>query len=359
MKKYFLFIGTVATVIAAPSLVRKHSEKDVENNLALGFANAFAGEPADSCREIMQAVIDGQPKDGAYADKVLDHLHRELYRFNKIETSDVEMVFCRLNKVMGMSPDLTALPQTLTKTDPLGATITATVTAPTESWATAAGYEAKVEVKRDSTVFMTMWWAGNGDSSKGYIIQGNNPMHSDGNTRLRYAQWDRTSADQTLKFFGTQFATSYLTTATGAATSKTGGDAAVYGTMTFNSSTNAITTHQVMIRAGNTAQTASALKCVRTYFTGTLGGTISGYRPAKGVMEDTTVTHTDGTGMDGVKNVTDSVSTTDHSGDPAPGSDLETGTFAKSCNDVFTAGQTGKPFASNTVSYSADPATIF
>jgi hypothetical protein len=50
-------------------------------------------------------VIAGEPKDDAYADKILLHLHRELYRFNKVQSADIEMIFCRMNKVMGINPD--------------------------------------------------------------------------------------------------------------------------------------------------------------------------------------------------------------------------------------------------------------
>jgi hypothetical protein len=109
----------------------------------------------------------------------------------------------------------------------------ATVEAPTEAWATAAGYTAKASVTADGTQFLALWWSGSGDTSKGYVIQGNNPMKSDGNSRLRYAQWDRTSDAQTLKFMGTQFGSAgYLQAAGAGATSQTGGDHAVYARLT-------------------------------------------------------------------------------------------------------------------------------
>lgn len=313
-------------------------------------------KPTDECHTAFDAVIAAAPKRDDYVNHVLGHLHMELYRFNKIETADIEMIFCRLSKIMGVDPDLNNLPQTITKTDPRGSAMVVTITKPEETWAVAAGYVAKATMSSDATTFMTLWWAGSQDASKGYVIQGANPMASDSMKRLRYAQWDRTGTTQTVKVYATQFGTSFLGAVAGAADSKSGGDNAHYGRVSFDTTTSTITAQSIEIRAGR--DDATAFKCVRTNFDGIIGGTINGYRPAQGTEEATTGTNKNGTGMDGETGIVDAKTTADHSGTASPGSAM-TSTFDWSCNDVSSAGTTGHPFATNAVSFTADPSTIF
>ncbi|NBQ52375.1 MAG: hypothetical protein EBU49_02175 [Proteobacteria bacterium] len=321
-----------------------------------GSGTEPASKPSDECHTAFDAVIAAAPKRGDYTNAVLDHLHAELYRFNKIETADVEMIFCRLSKIMGVDPDLSNLPQTISKTDPRGSTIEVTISAPTETWAAAAGYVAKATIMRDATTFMTLWWAGSQDSSKGYVIQGANPMARDSMKRLRYAQWDRTGTTQTVKVYATQFATTFLGAVSGASDSRSGGDNAHYGRVSYDTVTKAITAQSIEIRAGR--NDAAAFKCVRTNFSGTIDGTVSGYRPAQGVEEATSGTNKDGNGMDGETGIVDATTTADHSGTPSPGSAM-TATFDWSCSDINSSGTTGHPFASDAVSFTADPSTIF
>ena len=245
-KKNIITVSIISIAITfCVFVIQKVSHKS-NNNLALGFTEALAADPAgpppnDSCRDAFKAVLDAEPPRDSYAEPILDHLHDQLYRFNNIETADVEMIFCRLTRIMGVDPNLASLPQTITKTDPMGNTITVTITAPTEAFATTDGYTAKAVIASNGTTFLTMWWNGSGTSSKGYLIQGANPMELDGMTRLRYIQWDRSTDNQVVKVFATQFATSYLTSTTGSANSKTGGDMAHYGRMTYNNSTKEVT----------------------------------------------------------------------------------------------------------------------
>lgn len=332
-------------------------------------ANGLAEAPAastDKCFEAFKAVVDGAPAKDTWAEPILDHLHDELYRFNKIQTADVELIFCRLTSILGVEPNLSQLPETITKTDPLGGTIVLTVSAPTESFATTLGYTAKAEITHNGTTFMTVWWAGNADSSKGYVIQGSNPMESDGNTRLRYAQWDLTTTTQVVKILATQFASTYLGSAAASSTSKTGGDHAIFARLSYDTASKAITAQDIEIRASKSD--ATTLKCVRTYFTGTLDGTIAGYRPAKGTPEDVTETSTGGAsngsglGLDGETGLVDSKTTAKDSGTKSPGSALARGTFDYSCADLdgaATASNTFSPFAGGTVSYTKAPTDIF
>ena len=371
MKKNTLLAGrtlvltAAATAAAAGAIsywhtVPKHSKAlSHPRDLSFLFAEATASDPGtDSCRDAFKAVLDDAPAKNSYSNHLLDHLHRELYRLNNIQPADIEMIFCRLINILEVDPNLASLPQTITKTDPIGGTIAVTVSAPQETFASSLGYTAKAELKYNDETFMTLWWAGSETTSKGYLIQGSNPMKSDGNTRLRYAQWDRTGDTQTVKFFGTQFATSFLSTPAAATTSSTGGDHAHYGRLTYDTANKTIDMQSVEIRGDKTS--SSSFVCVRTYFEGTLGGTVSGYRPNGGVEEVVSGTNTDGTGMDGKTGVTDALTTADSDGTTVAGTTLTTGTFDKSCADVNSAASAaGKPFYGSAVDFTLSPSDVF
>ena len=370
MKKYILLSLSIFA-ITSPWHIMKISEtiegKKVTTGIALTLQEALARtEKSDECRNVFQAVLDAAPAKDTYAHPILDHLHDQLYRFNKKELADVEMIFCRMYKVMEFSPDMTSLPQTVSKTDPEGATVSITISTPTESFAGASAfnYTYKGIFQNDNNTFMTVWWAGSEKSSKGYLIQGDNPMQQDNNTRLKYLYWDLSgSTKQVIKLWATQFGTSYLGSPAGPTGSKTGGDRGMFARLNFDSSTNAVTAQNVSIRQAK--DNATAFKCVRTYFTGTLGGTISGYRPAQGTEENDNETAKGGAsllgglGMDGMTGITDAKTTASTDGTNVAGSTLDNSTFDFSCNDLKIASQPGKAFDNNTVSYATLPDTLF
>ena len=390
MKKSILLAGLVTGVIATPTLMlTKGSKSSDKASATLVFPQAYAADtsknPTDTCQTAFQAVIEAAPKANVYTNNLLQHIHEQLYRFNSIETADVEMIFCRMNQMGITASSVSSTAQSVTKTDPIGNTIVATIITPTESWATTLGYTAKLTVTSQSstatsaTQFLALWWKGTDTSTAGYVIQGANPQQNDGNTRLRYAQWDRTGTSQWLKFFGAQFGTAgYLQTAAAGTSSKSGGDHTTFARLTYNSTTAATTAQQIEIRQGNvgvdrktdtTADTTSSFACVKTYMSGTIGGTITGFRPAKGKLLATTDTSKDGTGLDGDANVTDATTTADHSGSPTLGTDstngIASGTFDYSCNGVYTANaSSGNVFYSSggttaTVSFTMAPSSVF
>ena len=197
------------------------------HTLSLPFA--VGGLPVN-CDAIMQGAIANEPAFGTYTNRVLDHIHKQFYRLNKMESADIELVFCRLSN-MGMNPDLSSLPQSVSRTMN-GHITTLDVTVPSEPFATSLGYVAKADVKYDGTTFLRMWWAGNSASSKGYLIQDSNPFNTTGEKHLKYAQWDRTGTDQTIKIYSTAFNTSYLSNSNypnPADPSKPGGDRVHFG----------------------------------------------------------------------------------------------------------------------------------
>jgi hypothetical protein len=324
---------------------------------SLGMASAFGGA-GRVCETIIQNAVAGDPPLNTYAEPMLDHIHRALYRFNRIETSDIEMLFCHLVFRLGLDADLENLPQTSTKTTKDGHTVTLYVSVPTEAFATTNGYTAKAEISFDGALFLSLWWSGSDDSSKGFLIQGANPIETDGNTRLKYLLWDRSSSSQAVKILATQFANSYLNDPAASDTSKSGGDRAIYARATYDPSTKAVTGQGVEIRQALLAP--NAFVCLRAMFAGTIGGTMSGYRPLSGIAEAVTNTSTDGSNMEGGVDIEDSKTATfETSGSvdlapatlPAP--------FDYSCSQINSAGQAGGAFQNNTVNFSADPNTIF
>lgn len=357
MKRRIWFYVFVVAGLLTPRLqfiVKKGAPVKV-SNANFGFAEARAGA-SPNCDALVQNVFANVPTPGQFADPIVGHFHEQLYRFNKVETVDVEMIFCRLIYVLGFDPDLNNLPQTYTKGDPRGHSVSVTVSVPTESFAASLGYVAKAEISHDNVVFLKLWWAGRGAESKGYLIQGLNPMQIDGMKRLRYIQWDRAADAQFVKILGTQFASSYLSNPSGSAESKTGGDGAHYGRATYNASSKAISGQSVHIRAQSPG--SSNFVCIKTLFSGTLGGTLSGYRPANGTPDPVTDTNVDGTHMDGRANMIDSPTS------------VNTGTYVSqpaalpepldmSCAALNGMGGAGKAFEGNNVNFSAQPSAIF
>ena len=374
----------MAVAVAGPTILLKKnmSAKGLFSGtgVSLGIPQAFAvaaptnsppPKTQDACFAAFNAVIAATPANGTYTDGLLDHVHSQIYRLNSIQSADVEMVFCRLSTVMGVNPNiasLTSTPQVTVVTDPLGNTITLSLTAPTEAFAILRGYTAKAVVASGTTTFMTLWWSGNTTTSKGYLIQGSNPMESDGNVRLRYALWDRSGVTTTLKILAAQYAStgSYLASvAPLAVNTQTGGDNAAYAELSYNTSTKAFTMQGVEIRAGSVAGTTTLPRCVKTYTTGTIGGTISGFRPAQGTPELVTSTTLNGANMDGETGIVDSKTTADHSGSPVAGlTGLPNTTFSHSCADIYGAGTAASPFnpfstTTTGVSYTTVPSAIF
>lgn len=352
MKKKLFIAGILTLATSLTSLhiqLPQNKEQKPEINLSLPFSFAAPG----NCSAIITDALNGEPSEANYADAILLHIHRQLFHFNRIETADVEFVFCHLIHSLGMSPNLESLPQHNSISRD-GYTVTLDVTEPTENFAVSSGYKAKAVVSYNDSVFLTMWWTGNDTGSKGYLIQGDNPLVNDAKKRLKYLQWDRSSSQQSIKLFSTLFKTSFLTETD---TSYHLGDRAHYARANYNTETKVLSGHSVEIRQGFVT---NQLGCYRTMIDGTIGTVISAYRSNNGAPESLVSTVTDGSGMDGIANIEDS----------ATANSLETGTrdlepaslpavFDMSCNDVYTASAAGKAFDGNTINYDADPASIF
>lgn len=354
--KYWLAsVSVISLGLLFVDTTPSNTKADRSIQLGLPFAH---GTAAVDCNSIIESVMASEPVPGTYTAPALDHIHRQLYRFNRVESADIELIFCRLVNHLGMNPDLTSLPQSISKSRD-GHTVVLDVTVPTETWATTLGYEAKATITYDSTQFLAMWWSGNSESSKGFLIQGANPMHPDGIKHLKYAQWDRTTVDQNIKIYATAFQTNYLTEPNypdPMNPTRPGGDRAHFGRASYNTTTKAVTAQTVEVRQDR--NTPTNFICVKTQMSGNIDGNMSAYRPNLGTPDVVTDTHTDGTNMDGASGIVDSASTAANSGtyDAAPAT--LPAAFDYSCANINTAGTSGA-FQGNQVNFSASPTDIF
>ncbi len=260
--------------------------------------------------------------------------------------------------VLSINPNLSALPVTIVKTDPLGHSLSITVSQPTEAFATTSGYTAKAVVANNDETFLTFWWSGSGSTSKGYLIQGANPMQTDGLIRLGYAQWDLTSnTAHNAQYLLTQFETSYLNTTSEPTHSATGGDEAVYANIAYDPTTSSITAQSINIRNPPPGQGQGALGCIKSYVTGTLGGTITAFMPTGGGAETTSSTYTTTADALTSKVLVDSTTTASNAGTTYAGTAY---TFSSSCSILAGKSATSSdPFYGNTVNYTLAPADVF
>lgn len=356
-KVWFGIFSVVSISLMFIQEVPTQSSKKVIPSVRFGLPFAFGGASAN-CETIIQGAVAGEPARDTYLDDALDHVHRQLYRFNQMESADIEMVFCRLVNRLGMDPDLTQLPQNLSRTKD-GQTTTLDVTVPSEQWAIDLGYSAKAVVSYNSVPFLGLWWDGKSESSKGFLIQSANPMHSDGEKHLKYAQWDRTSESQLLKIYSAVFQSSFLGDASHQNpndSSKPGGDRAHYARASFNSSTKEVRAQSIEIRQDK--DNHSVFKCVKTQFEGIIGGKMAAYRPALGTPASVTDTNVNGQGLDGATNIEDNPATAKGSGTRVSNPTL-TENFDYSCNDINNGSASGKPFANGEVNFNLSPAEIF
>lgn len=293
-----------------------------------------------------------------YAHGALKYFNGTLCRLNKESTAEVENVLCHFRKSMGIKVDLASLPVTATKTFN-SKTIVVTVAAPTETFATSAGYQAKGTVTVNGSTYMVLYWGGSGSSTKGFMIEGY-VSGGLGDKRANYVTWDLTNtSSQFVKMHAASFPSgTYLNSA-----AKTGGsyrgDAAVYGQVTYNSSTKVVTTQVVMIEEQRSGGTAGQFGCFKMYASGTKDGTVTVAKTQNsmgGTGHATNAGSKQLSEMDGVT-LTDSKTTANGTGttistqsglESALGVSSSANVFAVSCNDILSAGSSGNIFSTGT-----------
>lgn len=237
------------------------------------FAEGGGGDPSCEKQDSVRAKCSAA-WNGTYLHGALGYFNGTLCRFNNETAAEVENVLCHFRKSMGINVDLNSLPVSATKTFG-NMTVVVDIAAPTDAWATALGYQAKGTVTVNGSVYMVLYWGGKEEKSKGFMIEG----YQDGGLggrRAGYMAWDLTNSDsQWVKMYKANFPSgAYLTSAAKSATSYRG-DAAIYGAISFNKSTSAVSAQVVLIEEQRFGGTAGSFGCFRMYSAGTKNGQIT------------------------------------------------------------------------------------
>ncbi|OFZ29502.1 MAG: hypothetical protein A2622_07175 [Bdellovibrionales bacterium RIFCSPHIGHO2_01_FULL_40_29] len=224
-----------------------------------------------SCEQIPQAARDRCANAWIdYRHGALNFFNGTLCRLNNETTAGVENVLCHFRKSLGVKVDLNSLPLTAQKVfGPV--TVHVTVTFPTENWALDQGYQAKGSVTVNGSLYMVLYWGGQNNRSKGFMIEGFVDQGLAG-SRAAYTQWDLTDpTNQVVKLFHADFSSSgrYLTNPLKSATSYRG-DAAIYGAVNFNAETSEVTTQVVLIEQQRNG--SNEFGCFRMFAAGKKNG---------------------------------------------------------------------------------------
>lgn len=328
-----------------------------------GHAAEEEGDASCNVGEAAWAKV--QEANAEYEHGALKYFNSMFRMLNNGFPSEVESALCHFAKSMGMDPDLSALPVTIEKT--FGSqTVALTVAVPTEAFATAAGYVAKGTVTIDGDNFMVLYWGGEAESTKGFMIRGAKPMgdgHS-GGKGVMYISWDRTdSAAQFVKFWGAKFATSYLGSSSGSDEMQK--DRSMYGYASYNATTKAVTTYAVSVEP---QRVGSGFGCYRMWAQGLKGGAMTIAKTDNAhnnAGHAVSATFLDGTEMDAAQlddledtaNGTGNLSNGDFSTIVVP---LIAATpFGKSCSDLNGGAGSGQPFEGGDADFAAAPDDVF
>jgi len=240
------------------------------------------------------------------------------------------------------------------------------VVVPHEKWAVDAGYEAKVSVMVDGHSSLVMYWSGKNGRSKGFLIEGIHGLYPEHRRHAGYLWWDRGETEQTIKYFGAEFESSYLESA---GVKGVPGDKAIYGELRYNPVTGAFHLQSTVMEPQN-QRYPSQFGCYRWHARGTKGDLVlvaqtSDSLSTRGHARNTSFR--DATELDAFW-LKDERTTPAYLGklDPmlfedwvVPG--IEQYPFRKTCNDLYAAGVGDGAFAEtdNDVRFGAEPNEIF
>lgn len=243
------------------------------NMVSPGQLSVAAGEGDPSCEKQDSVRLKCFSAWSDYQHGALKYFNGTLCRFNNETAAEVENVLCHFRKSMGINVDLNNLPLSASKT--FGSmTVVVDIIVPTEAWAVSAGYQAKGTVTVNGSEYMVVYWGGKEAKSKGFMIEGHVANGLGGN-RAGYLTWDLTDeAAQSVKIYHANFPSgSYLSSASKQSTSYRG-DAAIYGALSFNKTTSAVSTQIIMIEEQRMqgvpviGGTAGQFGCFRMYSSG-------------------------------------------------------------------------------------------
>lgn len=281
-----------------------------------------------------------------YPHGALSNFHNMLCTLNVHFPGMAEEFLYKLVVKMGMNPDTTALatdgtPTTLeskTITDKDGNTKTVggtvkKVVAPSTFVGT---YDYQATISVDGVDFSTIYWSGSASASKGFLILGGKGLRSE--KHILYVKWDRTTTAQSVAVIGARMASTYLATPVT--------DEALYGKVTYNTSTKATTIQMVNIgQQRGASPSTSVFACWKMYASGTAGGAMVVGKTNDALSSSTGHADTS-TAQDGIVEMddwegTDSVTTANGTGN---GTAVQGFAMDYSCNDLKTASATGRPF---------------
>ena len=285
---------------------------------------------------------------GAYAHGALSFFHSQICILNVHFPGIAEEFLYKLVVNMGMNPDVTALasdgtPTTLTSKTVAGKVIGGTVRKVVAPDTFTGFYENKAVITMDSVTFMTLYWSGTASSSKGFLTLGGAGFGS--TQRLLYVNWDRTTSVQTVNVMGARMASTYLSAPLT--------DDALYGNISYNTSTKDTTLQMVRLgrqRGGSPSTTIYA--CFKSYAVGISGGAMrvgktddahssSGHLPTLATQD----------GIDEMDDWEGNDTKTEPNG-TGNGTAVRGFTMNYSCDDLNSAGGSGKPFDSDAVNHS-------
>ncbi len=306
-----------------------------------------AGEKPPEDGKVKASACDTDAQ--SYDHGALKNFHGHLCHINVHFPALAEEFLYKLVVKLGMKPDLTALAADGTATNLTGGThdgkvVTGTVAKVVAPSTFSTFYDYVAIVKVDGATHATMYWTGSGSASKGFLIMGGVGLGS--SSKLLYVKWDRSGVAQTVDVLGSRFATSYLTTPST--------DDAMYGSVTYNTSTKATTVQSVELgRQRGGSPSASLFACWRVYASGTSGGTMLVAKTNNALSSGTG--HTDGfadqLGISEMDqwNGTDTKTEANGGGNSATASGFS---LNYSCADLKGASAATKPFNGNVVNHS-------
>lgn len=273
---------------------------------------------ASACTDYKDKLIACNTDADSYTHGAFKLFQSKICEANFEVAAYIEHTFCVLKKDLALTLTVADEPTEFTATYD-GKSFVITTEKPSDSWAEDAGYTGKVTVKVDGSTKSVIYWAGDTeDKTKGFMIDG--PISLDGEAVSRgiYIQWDRTTDEQTLKYFGGFWdpARTYLEYATSGNDMLTRGR---YGYLAYNSTSKTVKDLQVITQQNKLGSTTVVPACYRQRMWGVLGDQVWTFNTNGSSPEDVAATD-----LDGISNTSDGTSDVSQLGNGEKFPDLKT-----------------------------------
>lgn len=309
------------------------------------FLNAGDKPPESADTKASECSTDS----AAYAHGALQHFHSALCRLNVDFPAVAEEFMYKLVVKMGFNPDVSLLaadgtPTALESKTLDGKTISGTVQKVVAPNTFTGTYDYMAQIKIGGTVFTTLYWSGKGTSSKGFLIMGGAGFKT--KTHILYVKWDRTGTTQTVDVLGTRIGSgTYLSDPTQ--------DDAIYGSVSYDTSTKATTVQNVFLgRQRGSSPSTTVYACFKMYAIGTAGAAMRVGKTQDSLSTSghvkTLVTQD---GIDEMDDWEGNDTKTEPNG-TGNGTAVQGMAMKYSCADLNGASASGKPFEGNAANHS-------